>query len=205
MNRLLKSFRELDTFLKWQLVIGLITSFTWSLCIPIMHKLQGLYWSTTYISVYLACDRMSGLFIPLFRGGNIRNLFLLNMALNSIYAMSLFLYFCDVHVFLIAEVVIGMCFGITAPLWRISYDLHVVRNYPNSTYEDFLYLDRFRTSLGGVLGSAFVAAISSVCDFDQTVKSFMFSMVLMLVLGGVNWKLFYRDIKTHSEGALTVG
>lgn len=194
MNRLFKSYKDLDRFLKWQLIIGLITSLTWSLCIPIMHKLQGLYWSTTYISVYLACDKMSGLFIPLFRGGSLKLYFVLCAALSAVYALSIMLYFIDVQAFLILEVILGMAFGVLGPLWRISYDMYVVKNYSKEVYEDFLYLDGFRSSLGGVLGSAFVAVVSAFFSFDQTVISFFGAMIIMLVLEAINWRLFYRNM-----------
>lgn len=204
MSRLLKSYKELATFLKWQLAIGLITSFTWSLCIPIMHKLQGLYWSTTYISVYLACDRMSGLFIPVFRGGSLKLHFVLSAGLSVVYALSLPLYFLDVQAFLFLEVVLGMMFGVLGPLWRISYDMYVVKNYSKEVYEDFLYLDGFRSSLGGVLGSAFVAVVSAFFSFDQTVISFFGAMIVMLVLQGVNWRLFYRFMSYNTEEVIGV-
>lgn len=194
MKRLLKNYKDLDSFLKWQLIIGLITSFAWSLCIPIMHKLQGVYWSTTYISIYLACDKMSGLFIPLFRGGSIKLYFMLCMILSLIYTLSILLYFININIFLIFEVILGMLFGIIGPLWRISYDIYVIKNYTKETYEDFLYLDGFRASLGGVFGSLFVAIISTFFNFNQIVISFFFAMIIMLLLEFINWKLFYKSM-----------
>lgn len=63
MKYLRESIKSFDSFLRWQLFSGFVASLTWSLSIPIVHKLQGLYWSTAYISLYLIFVRVSGLIL----------------------------------------------------------------------------------------------------------------------------------------------
>lgn len=194
MDKLRKSYLKLDDFLVWQLWVSLVTRMTWSLCIPIIHKLQGLHWSTAYISLYIACDRMSGLLVPLFRGGSFKSIYALNMILNAIYAFSLVLYFYDTQAFLLVEVALGMVFGVLGPLYKINYDVHIVSNYPKDTYEDFLYLDGVRAALGGVLGGLLVAGVSSVFEMDKTIMVFMGAMMVMIFLQQKNWRLHYSHL-----------
>ena len=188
------SYESFDSFLRWQLFTGFVASLTWSLSVPIVHKLQGLYWSTAYISLYLIFVRVSGLILPLFKGARLKNLYLVTIILNMIYAASLFLYFVDIDLFLWVEVILGILYSIVGPLMGIGWDLYVVRKYDTGVFEDFRYWEGIRDSLGGIMGSGLVALMALLTDLDETVKVFMFAMVFMLVVQHVNWQKHYRSM-----------
>jgi len=194
MKSFLLSYTNFDSFLKWQLFTGFVASLTWSLSVPIVHKLQGLYWSTAYISLYLIFVRVSGLILPLFKGARLKNLYLVTIILNMIYAASLFLYFVDIDLFLWVEVILGILYSIVGPLMGIGWDLYVVRKYDTGVFEDFRYWEGIRDSLGGIMGSGLVALMALLTDLDETVKVFMFAMVFMLVVQHVNWQKHYRSM-----------
>ena len=194
MKSFLLSYTNFDSFLKWQLFTGFVASLTWSLSIPIVHKLQGLYWSTAYISLYLIFVRVSGLILPLFKGSKLKNLYLITIILNMIYAASLFLYFIDIHLFLWVEVILGIMYSVVGPLMGIGWDIYVVRKYDDKVFEDFRYWEGIKDSLGGILGSGLVALISVLTNLDQTVKVFMFAMAFMLIVQHVNWNKHYRNM-----------
>jgi len=194
MKSFLLSYTNFDSFLKWQLFTGFVASLTWSLSIPIVHKLQGLYWSTAYISLYLIFVRVSGLILPFFKGSKLKNLYLITIILNMIYAASLFLYFVDIHLFLWVEVILGIMYSVVGPLMGIGWDIYVVRKYDDKVFEDFRYWEGIKDSLGGILGSGLVALISVLTNLDQTVKVFMFAMAFMLIVQHVNWNKHYRNM-----------
>jgi len=164
------------------------------LSITIVHKLQGLYWSTAYISLYLIFVRVSGLILPFFKGSKLKNLYLITIILNMIYAASLFLYFVDIHLFLWVEVILGIMYSVVGPLMGIGWDIYVVRKYDDKVFEDFRYWEGIKDSLGGILGSGLVALISVLTNLDQTVKVFMFAMAFMLIVQHVNWNKHYRNM-----------
>lgn len=194
MKYLRESYKSFDSFLKWQLFSGFVASLTWSLSVPIVHKLQGLYWSTAYISLYLIFIRVSGLILPFFKGSKLKNLYLITIILNMIYAASLFLYFVDIHLFLWAEVILGVMYSVVGPLMGIGWDIYVVRKYNDEVFEDFRYWEGIKDSLGGILGSGLVALITSLTNLDQTVKVFMFAMAFMLIIQHYNWNKHYRNM-----------
>ena len=194
MKYLRESYKSFDSFLKWQLFSGFVASLTWSLSVPIVHKLQGLYWSTAYISLYLIFIRVSGLILPFFKGSKLKNLYLITIILNMIYAASLFLYFVDIHLFLWAEVILCVMYSVVGPLMGIGWDIYVVRKYNDEVFEDFRYWEGIRDSLGGILGSGLVALITSLTNLDQTVKVFMFAMTFMLIVQHINWNKHYRNM-----------
>ena len=188
------SYESFDSFLRWQLFTGFVASLTWSLSVPIVHKLQGLYWSTAYISLYLIFVRVSGLILPLFKGARLKILYLVTIILNMFYAASLFLYFIDIDLFLWVEVILGISYSIVGPLMGIGWDLYVVRKYDTGVFEDFRYWEGIRDSLGGIMGSGLVALMALLTDLDETVKVFMFAMVFMLIVQHVNWQKHYSSM-----------
>ena len=194
MTYLIRSYRGFDSFLKWQLWVGFLASLVWALSVPIVHKLQGVHWTTAYISLYLIFIRVSGLILPFFKGARIRNLYLITICLNVIYAASLLLYFYDVHLFLWAEVVLGIAYSVVGPLMGIGWDVWVVKQYPTDTFEDFRYWESFRCSLGGVIGSGLVALMTTITSLDQTVWVFMGAMVFMLMIQPATWIKHYRPL-----------
>ena len=99
MREFIRAFWGFDSFLRWQLGVGLMNRLVWALCIPVIHKMQGMYWTTAYISVYMICMQASGLIFPLFRGMRLRELYQVNIVLNVVYFLSLFL--CLYCVFLL--------------------------------------------------------------------------------------------------------
>ena len=189
-----ESYKSFDSFLKWQLFTGFVASLTWALSIPIIHKLQGLYWTTAYISLYLIFVRVSGLILPFFKGSKFKNLYLTTIILNIIYAASLTLYFYNIHLFLWVEVTLGIFYSVVGPLMGIGWDLYVVKEYNNEVFEDFRYWEGIKDSLGGIAGSGLVALMTSLTDLDQTVKVFMFAMFFMLVIQHLNWSKHYRNM-----------
>ena len=116
MKELIKNFKTFDRFLKDQLMIGLYIQCTWALVTPLVHKLQGMLWSTTYISVYLIMMRMSGLIVPYFKGTHIKVSYRNIIFLNFLYVIGTCLYFYDQNVFLWAD-----AFGLSHPFDTSSH------------------------------------------------------------------------------------
>ena len=195
MKSFISSFKNFASFLKWQLMTGLVNVLTWSLCIPIMHKLQGMHWTTTYISVYMICMQGSGLIFPLFKGMKLKTLYQLNIVLNTVYALSLFLCFYDIHVFLITETILGITANIFWPLLGIGWDVYVVDKYTKETFEDFRYWENFRGAAGGVIGSSIVGIVAGLYDLNTSIKLFMCGMVIMIIVQQINWYKFYRNME----------
>tara|TARA_Y100000592_G_C5459072_1_gene312984 strand:- start:1182 stop:1772 length:591 start_codon:yes stop_codon:yes gene_type:complete len=191
---IVESYNSFDSFLRWQLFTGFVASLTWSLSVPIIHKLQGFYWTTAYISIYLIFIRMSGLIMPFFKGAKLKNLYFTIIVLNTFYALSLFVYFYDVHIFLWVEVGLSIIYSVAAPLLGIGWDVYVVKEYPEDVFENFRYWEAIKDSLGGIIGSAIVAIMASLTSLDQTVMTFISAMFMMLIIQHVNWNKFYKKM-----------
>ena len=199
MKELIKNFKGFDKFLQDQLIIGLYIQCTWALVTPIVLKLQGMLWTTTYISVYLIMVRMSGLVAPYFKGTHIKKSYRNIIFLNFLYILGTCLYFYDQHVFLWAETFLSIFFCINSVVLHIGWDVYVVDNYNKKIFEDYKYLSTFRDGLGGIGGNLIVIGIFSILNQIQSMKLFVFLMIFVLLLQMYNYKIHYARMETIDE------
>ena len=199
MKELIKNFKGFDRFLKDQLLIGLYIQCTWALVSPIVHKLQGMLWTTTYISVYLIMMRMSGLIVPYFKGTHIKTSYKSIIFLNLLYVLATPLFFVDQHWFLWSESFLSIFFCINSVVLGIGWDLYVVEKYDKDTFENFKYCATFRDGLGGIGGNLIVIGIFSILDQYQSMKLFVILMVFVLLLQLYNYRTHYTKMEVKDS------
>ena len=200
MKELIKNFRGFDRFLKDQLMIGLFIQCTWALVSPLILKLQGLLWTTTYISIYMIMIRMAGLFVPYFKGTHIKNAYRSIIILNVLYVIATALYFYDQTVFLWTESFLSVFFCINSVVLGIGWDVYVVDKYEKQTFEDFKYCATFRDAVGGIGGYSIVIGIYQFLDEFQSMKLFVFLMVFCLLLQLYNYFTHYANMEVNNDG-----
>lgn len=195
MKSLISKVIKFDNFLKHQLAMGLIISLTWSLIIPLIHKLQGLYWTTTYISIYLILMRSSGLFVPYLKGIGIKKSYSYLMILNVLYVIGTYLYFIDKDLFLWIEVALTILFSITSQVFAISWDLFIISNYGKETFEDYKYSISVRDSIGGIGGYSIAGLVYIALDQDKAMMLFIMATIVALILQFINYRIHYSNIE----------
>jgi len=199
MRELIKNFRAFDRFLKDQLMIGLFIQCTWALVSPLIMKLQGLLWTTTYISIYMIMIRMAGLFVPYFKGTHIKNSYRSIIFLNVLYVIATSLYFYDQNVFLWTESFLSIFFCINSVVLGIGWDVYVVEQYQKETFENFKYCATFRDSVGGIGGYSIVIVIYQFLNEFQSMKLFVFLMVFVLLLQLYNYFTHYAKMEVKEK------
>lgn len=195
MKELIKNFKSFDRFLKDQLMIGLFIQCTWALVSPLIMKLQGLLWTTTYISIYMIMIRMAGLFVPYFKGTHIKKSYKSIICLNVLYVIATVLYFYDQNVFLWTESFLSVFFCINSVVLGIGWDVYVVDKYEKQTFEDFKYCATFRDALGGIGGYSIVILIYQFLNEYQSMKLFVFLMIFVLLLQLYNYRTHYATME----------
>ena len=195
MKELIKNFKSFDRFLKDQLMIGLFIQCTWALVSPLITKLQGLLWTTTYISVYMIMMRMAGLFVPYFKGTHIKKTYKSIIFLNVLYVVATSIYFYDQTIFLWTESLLSVFFCINSVVLHIGWDVYVVDKYGKETFEDFKYCATFRDSIGGIGGYSIVIIIYQFLNEYQSMKLFVFLMVFVLLLQVYNYFTHYAEME----------
>lgn len=191
MKKITEQWDQFDDFLKDQLLIGLYIQCTWALISPIVMKLQGTLWTTTYISIYLIMMRSAGLIVPYFKGTHIKVAYRAIIFLNVLYVAATLLYFYDQNIFLITESFLSIGFCVNSVLLGIGWDLHVINNYDKTIYENFKYVATFRDSLGGIGGYSIVILIYYFLNQEQSIALFLFMMVFALLCQIYNYKKHY--------------
>ena len=200
MKELIKNFRSFDRFLQDQLMIGLFIQCTWALVSPLIMKLQGLLWTTTYISIYMIMIRMAGLFVPYFKGTHIKKSYRSIIGLNVLYVIATVLYFYDQNVFLWTESFLSVFFCINSVVLGIGWDVYVVDKYKKETFEDFKYCATFRDALGGIGGYSVVILIYQFLNEHQSMKLFVFLMIFVLLLQLYNYRTHYATMEINNNG-----
>jgi hypothetical protein len=188
----LTHLKALDSFLKWDLAVGLINSVTWVLILPIIHKLQGVHLTAAFISLVSMSENCAGLVIPFFKRVRLRYLYLAHMSFSAFYVVGVCVHSVNIGAFLVAEAVLSFCFCISSPLIEISRSTYAIKKYGVEVFEQFRYLEGIRTSLGRLLGGAVVVALTSFCSVDVAVSVFAGMAVFMLCVQFVYWFKFYR-------------
>lgn len=199
MKELIKNFKGFDRFLKDQLMIGLFIQCTWALVSPLITKLQGLLWTTTYISVYMIMLRMAGLFVPYFKGTHIKIAYRSIIFLNVLYVAATSIYFYDQTLFLWTESLLSVFFCINSVVLGIGWDVYVVEKYEKQTFEDYKYCATFRDSVGGIGGYSIVILIYQFLNEYQSMKLFVFLMVFVLLLQLYNYKTHYTKMEINDN------
>ena len=191
MKELLKNWNEFDRFLKDQLLIGLFIQCNWALVSPIIMKLQGMLWTTTFISVYLILMRMGGIIAPYFKGTPLKKTYSFMIFLNVLYVLATPLFFYDQSLFLLAESFLSIFFCINSIILGIAWDVYVVDKYEKTTFENFRYACSFRDGVGGIGGNLIVIGIYAILDQFQSMKLFVFLMLFVLLLQLYNYRTHY--------------
>lgn len=195
MRQLLKNFNKFDLFLKHQLLIGLFVQCIWALVCPLIAKLQGILWTTTYISIYMIAIEASGLFVPYFKGISIKNSYLSLIGLNILYILGTIIYFYNQQLFLLTESLLSVLFCINIAVLEIGWDVHIITKYSKDTFENYEYCSTFRDAVGGILGYSIVILIYQFLDEYQSMKLFVFLMFFVLLLQLLNYRKHYSKIK----------
>ena len=199
LRELVKNFKSFDRFLKDQLTIGLFIQCTWALVSPLILKLQGLLWTTTYISVYMIMMRMAGLFVPFFKGTHIKKSYKAIICLNVLYVIATCLYFYDQTIFLWTESLLSVFFCVNSVVLHIGWDVYVVDKYGKETFENYKYCATFRDSVGGIGGYSIVIVIYQFLSEFQSMKLFVFLMFFVLLLQIYNYRTHYHSMEIEQK------
>lgn len=194
-KELYNDFKSFDRFLKDQLMIGLYIQCTWALISPIIMKLQGMLWTTTYISVYLIMIRLGGLISPYFKGTHVKKSYSTIICLNFIYVFATLLYFYDQLFFLWTESFLSIFFCVNSIVLHIGWDVYVVDKYKKEVFEQYKYCATFRDGVAGIGGNLIVIVIFYFLNEHQSIALFIFLMIFALMLQLYNYFIHYRDME----------
>ena len=195
MKALYEKFKLFDVFVKDQLLLRLILFFVWTLISPIIHKLQGMLWTTSLISFYLICTRSAGLFVPYFKGLGLKKIYVGFLVLDTLYIFATSMYFWSPFYFLWAEVALSVLFLICAELFSITFNLHIVEKYGKDVFENVSYCSSLIFSIAGISGFATVMITSMLFSEAQCVLIFLFLLSVCLVLQTFNYFKHYKDME----------
>lgn len=195
-KRLHSEYKKLDKFLVDQLHIKLLIVYIWSVIVPIMMKLQGVYWTTSIIAIYLIMQQCSKLLVPYFRWLSLKKVYFWLICLDFIYAATSWTYFVNPELFLFCEAILACLFPILIEIFGINYNLYVVKKYSKSEYETIQYLNSMVFSVGGIAGYLTSMVAELIWNKQEySMKMFCCMFIIILVFQVLNYRKNYMEMK----------
>lgn len=195
MKKLFSSYKEFDDFLKMQLWIAALLSFSWALVLPVVFKLQGMLWTASIISAYLIIQKLSVFIYPYFKHWNLKSSYARMIVLDVAYLAALPLYFYDPLVFIYVEGGLMIVYGLIMNVFGINYDAYLMDHYKKEIFKDVQYLERMYMAAAGILGY-FIVIIGEALtsDLGNIILIFMGILIVNLGIQLYNYKTYWTGL-----------
>lgn len=194
-KRIYNDYKGLELFLKHQLWIRLFVIYVWCLIMPIVAKMQGMYWTTTMIALYMIFARSSGLFVPVMRWMTLRQAYKSLIILDLIYILGTLAYYVDFTLFLYIEATLAVIFPILVEIFYINYNLYVVEKYGKDKFEEISYINSLTNAVGGALGFGTVILLDFLIgDTPKQIAVFIVLFVIFLSLQVANYRKYFLEM-----------
>lgn len=162
---------------------------------PIVAKMQGMYWTTSAIALYLIFSRSSGLFVPFFRWMTLRQVYKSLIALDILYAIGTTVYFYNMDLFLYVEATLCVIFPILVETFYINYNVYIIDRYGRKKFEDLSFLNSTTNAVGGALGFGSVIFFEwLLANQAQSVSVFICLFAIYVLFQTLNYVKYFRTM-----------
>lgn len=195
MSKLFKNTLKFEKFIKVQLFVLFVVTLSWSLVLPIVTKLQGLFWTTSMISVYLILHKLSVFIMPLFKNISLKKSYEILIILDVIYMLSMGVYFYDIKLFIYTEAILMVVYGLSLSIFSINYKLYIMKSYNTNTFKDTQYAEQIIIAIAGIVGYTVVIFIEGMThDMNLNIKIFMIFIFFNLLVQFNNYKKYWKSL-----------
>lgn len=141
----------MDSYLKLRLWLVFFGGLTYTVLVPLVTKLHGVYWTTTIISAYMLLTRLSGLVAPYLRFLSLYRNTQLWVLVDSMYFTVSLLYFYNVMTFLYVDAIMMFLVLVLFNVYQVNFNAFCMSNYGEQTFKDYTYTQHKVNSVSGVL------------------------------------------------------
>ena len=196
MKEMYKIYKDLDEFLRMQIIIVGLISFSWALIIPLVTKLQGMLWTTSLISAYLIAQKASAFLFPYFKNMKINKCYKILIILDVFYATSLTIYFYNQEIFILVEAFLALIYGVIISVFTINYNTFVMKKYSRDIFKEIQYIEKISISVAGILGFLFVIFLDFILnDTNKIIPTFILISSTIVIIQIFNYNKFWKNLK----------
>ena len=196
MKELFNSYKGFDNFIKMQLLVIFVISFSWALIFPIVAKLQGLLWATSIISAYMIVHKLSTFIMPYFKNTSLKQSYKWLIILDILYLLFIPTYFIDPLLFLYSEAALMVVYGVVLSIFGISYDAYLMETYNTRIFKDVQYVERLFMAVAGIVGYSIVIFIDVISSsIEVSLYTFMCILAINVLFQLYNYKYFWNNLK----------
>jgi len=184
------NLKKFDSFIKMQFKVTFLLTFSYSLLIPLITKLQGLEWSIVIISSFFIFRQLSNFALPIFKKVRTKTLYGFLIIFDVVYLMTMFIFFFNPIVFLYVESIILIVYGVIVNAFFISYEPFLLKNYEKD-YKNIQYTNKIIVSIANILGFVIVIIINKMFD------NLNYNVILFIIMTTITITFQIYNIKIH--------
>lgn len=152
----------MDNYLKRQLKATFLGGLTYTILVPLMTKLHGVYWTTSMISVFMLLTRVSVAVAPLFRHWSLWQCYWLWLGCDILYMGVSYLYFIDIPMFLYVDTLLMFIVMIVGTVYLVNFNTFCLHRYGETIYKDYSYMKGIVASVSGGISFGAVIGLEAI-------------------------------------------
>ena len=140
-----------------------LDTITYSIYLPALEKLIGLYWTIHVIAATQAINHICNMGAFMFRKLSIAKLLEVLILIEIIYALLIFVYFVNENLYLYATFFFGTIYGVVSSSYSIKVHTWLSKQFKNE-YETIQYLWTISFNISSIVGLILVL-LTKLLDF----------------------------------------
>ena len=183
---ILGKYKQLKDISKAFIIVELVASLSWNIIIPVIGKLQGLYWAASWIALYHIGRQMGNFIVSYIKDKyELSEFYRIIVILDVLYLLSINIYYINVKIFLIIEAILMVVYAAVMGAAEIKFNTHLVKKYGSDEYDKAAEVEKSVSAAAAVVGYLVIMAL----DVLMPMEHYMGIIAAMLV---VNLVFRYR-------------
>ena len=188
-RKLIIEFKETSSLILMEYIRIASMTFVSGLMHPLILKVQGVEFSLALIGVISLVMKFKTIVIIMLKKISMRTRALLFIISTVISIVLNFIYFVDIHIWIICEMVSTFISAILLDLYYIEYDVILARDYDIKIFKDVQYTERILMTIAGTLGAVLSIALVAIPN-SIVVLGILFGFLIELPIGLIQYKRF---------------
>ena len=156
---------------------------------PLILKTQGLEFSLMVIGVIAFIMRLKAIVVILLKNVPMNTRALLYIVSSVVEVISSTIYYVDVHIWIITQVIYTFIAAILLDMYYIEYDVILAKDFSNEIFRDVQYTEKLLMTIAGTLGALLSIALASVPNIIMMLV-ILFVILIELPSGIAQYKRF---------------
>lgn len=164
---ILGKYKQLKDISKAFIIVELVASLSWNIVIPVIGKLQGLYWAASAIALYHIGRQMGNFTVSYIEDKyELEDFYRFIVILDALYLASISIYYIDVKIFLIVEAILMVMYAAVMGAAEIKFNTYLGEKYGNNEYKETAKLEKSVSAAAATVGYLIIMALDVLMPME---------------------------------------